>query len=292
MTAAPTRLAPKPPAQPAPPKPQAPARRQVTFGPIPPRGQSAVLYGCGGCGKTTLACNAPGPVGVLDLERSLSVLRPQLPAKADIRVASGIETWQDLRDALNADGWDQIRTIVLDSVTRAEELCAAWVLENVPLEAGKKAVRIEDYPYGKGYGYIYDTFLALLGDLDRHLRAGRNVVLVGHDCVSPCPNPAGTDFLRYEPRLQAPASGKNSIRLRVREWCDSLLFLAFDLDVHKEDRAKVGKASGGGTRTLYPTELPHFVAKSRTCDVAMPVGKNDPTIWTRIMQQQESTHAG
>lgn len=261
-----------------------PGRRQVTFGPIEPRGQSVVIYGGGGTGKTTLACNAPSPVGVIDLERSLSVLRPQLPPDCDLRAVSAIETWQDLRDALNSDGWSQVKTIVLDSATRAEELCAAWVMENIPLEGGKKASRIEDYPYGKGYGFIFDTFLSLLGDLDKHLRAGRHVVLLAHDCVTECPNPSGSNYLRYEPRLQSPASGKNSIRLRLREWADHLLYLAFDVEVQKQDRAKFGKATGGGTRTLHCSELPYFMAKSRTCDVALAVTKNDPSLWSNIIR--------
>ncbi len=142
------------------------------------------------------------------------------PEDADIRLVDGCTTWQDMREILNADGWDDVGTIVIDSVTKAEELAMAWVLANVPIDGNRRATRLEDYPYGKGYTHIYETFLSLLGDLDRHVRASRHVILIAHDCTTEVPNPAGANWLRYEPRLQSPSSGKNSVRLRVREWAD------------------------------------------------------------------------
>jgi len=254
-----------------------PPRKKVAFGAIQPQGHRICIYGGGGTGKTTLACNAPGPVGVFDLELSMPVLRPQLPAEADIRIVDGVESWAQLREALHADGWDDIRTIVIDSVTKAEELAAAWVLENVLVDEKRRATRLEDYSYGKGYTHVYETFLTLLGDLDQHVRAGRHVVLIAHDCTTNVPNPSGEDWLRYEPRLQSPSSGKNSIRLRVREWADHVLYLGYDVEV------KDGKGKGAGTRTLCPVELPHCMAKSRTCDTAQGVEKNDPAVWSSII---------
>ena len=44
-------------------------------------------------------------------------------------------------------------------------------------------------------------------------------------------------------------------------------------------------ARGSGTRTLYPMELPFCMAKSRTCDEACGVGRNDTTIWGRFIGQ-------
>ena len=260
-----------PPARPAP-------RRQVTFGAIQPQGHRIVLYGPGGIGKTSAACMAPGPVAFIDLDESMPVLRAQLPADRDIRIVSGVAAWGDLRDALHSSGWDGIRTIVIDSVTKAEELAGQFVLENIPLDSGKKAQRLEEYGWGKQFGHIYDTFLALLGDLDQHVRAGRHVILIAHDCTCEVPNPAGANWLRYEPRLQSPSSGKNSVRLRVREWADHVLFCGYDVDV------KAGKGTGTSTRTVYPVELPHCMAKSRVADTAIPLIKGDSSIWTHIIK--------
>jgi hypothetical protein len=238
-------------------------RRQVTFGAIPQAcGHRIGLYGQGGIGKTTLAAEMPGPVAFFDLDESLGQLKPD----GDIRLVDGISTWADLRATLQADGWDGIKSIVIDTATKAEELAIAHTLATVRHEKGQAVSSIEDYGFGKGYQHVYETFIGLLGDLDRHARAGRNVCLVCHDCTCNVPNPSGEDFLRFEPRLQSPNSGKASIRLRVREWLDHLFFLDLDRSVSKD-----GKARGSGSRTLYPSEMGWCSAKSRTVQQPMPL---------------------
>ena len=237
-------------------------------------GHRIVIYGPGGVGKTSQADLAPGPVVSFDLDDSLGVLQP-----ANTKRVAGIEGWDDLRKALNGPGWNDIRTIVIDSGTKAEELALAWVIGNIPHEkgAGKTIKRIEDYGYGKGYQHLYDTFLVLLNDLDQHARAGRHVIIVCHDCTASVPNPSGEDWIRYEPRLQSPSSGKASIRLRVREWADHVFFLGLDVVV------KDGKAAGRGTRTLWPVEMPHCMAKSRTLADAMPIELGKTTLWDALL---------
>jgi hypothetical protein len=229
------------------------------------------MYGPGGIGKTTLAAQLPGPVAFFDIDESLG----KLNIDAQTVQAS---TWADLRAALQQDGWDSVCSIIIDTATKAEEMAIAHTLENT-LQDGKRSTSVEGYGYGKGYGYVFDTFLPLLGDLDRHCRAGRNVVLICHDCTSTVPNPAGEDWLRYEPRLQSPASGKASIRLRVREWADHVLFIGYDVDVSKD-----GKGRGAGTRTLYTAELPHCMAKSRTCQDTIPLGQDGAAVWSQILR--------
>lgn len=248
------------------------AKKKVTFGaPTTGAGHRVMLYGPGGIGKTTLASQAPGPVAFVDLDDSLGILK--IPG---VQVVRGISTWAELRTALQGEGWDDIKTIVIDSATRAEELAVAHTLATVTTEGGKHVANVEGYGYGKGYGYVYDTFLPLLADLDRHCRTGRNVMLVCHDCTTTVPNPAGEDWLRYEPRLQSPNSGKASIRLRAREWADHCLFIGYDINVDED-----GKGEGLSSRTLYPCELPHCMAKSRTCGTPMPLTVG---IWSWIIK--------
>ena len=265
------------------PPPTPPATpRKVVFGDIRENaGHRATLYGPGGIGKTTLASQAPGPVAFFDLDDSLPRLRTVLGSSiGNLRPVTGIDTWADLRSTLQADGWDEIATIVIDSLTKAEEMAVADTLKNVPHEKGHRVKSLEDYGFGKGSQHVFDTFLPLLADLDRHCRAGRHVVLICHDCTSTVPNPAGEDWLRYEPRLLAPKSGRASIRLRVREWADHVLFLGYDVDVTEK-----GKGRGAGTRTLYPSELPHCMAKSRTCAETMAVGGGfeGEEVWRKVM---------
>lgn len=259
-----------------PPQPTQPTLpRKVQFGKIPAAvGHRVLLYGPGGIGKTTLATLATGPVAVFDLDESLPRLQSQLATLPEVL---DVHTWADLRAALQMDGWDSIKTIVIDSVTKAEELCLAHTLANV-LADGKRVTSVEGYGYGKGYGFVFDTFLPLLGDLDRHCRAGRNVILIAHDCTTNVPNPAGDDWLRYEPRLQSPSSGKASIRLRVKEWADHCLFMGYDVVVDKE-----GKGKGSGTRTIWPAELPHCMAKSRTTQEPISV-EDGSAVWPNILK--------
>ena len=254
----------------------APHQSQVSFDKITPGvGHRIGIFGPGGVGKTSLAASAPNPVVFFDLDESLPILAEQLDG-LDVRLAANITTWAQLRAALQSPGWDKIHSIVIDSATKAEELAIAHTLKTVPHEKGNKVQRIEDYGYGKGYVHVYEVFLTLLGDLDGDVRAGRHVVLICHDCVSNVPNPTGEDWIRYEPRLQSPASGKSSIRLRVREWADHLLFLGYDVTV------KDGKGSGCGSRTIYPNELPHCMAKSRTLDEPLVLEHRSTELWEQL----------
>lgn len=269
-----TTLKTPPPALRQPPLAPQSAAKKIQFGKIATNvGQRIVLYGPGGIGKTTLAASAPGEVAFFDLDESLSRLKLETTPNV-VDCAS----WNDLRTALQMDWPTEIKTIVIDSVTKAEELCIAHTLATVKHEKGHTVQRIEDYGYGKGYQFVFDTFLPLLGDLDRHCRAGRNVILIAHDCTTNVPNPAGEDWLRYEPRLQSPNSGKASIRLRVKEWSDHTLFFGYDVAVNKD-----GKGKGSGTRTIWPAELPHCMAKSRATQTPIPVdGSTD--VWVAILK--------
>lgn len=242
-------------------------------------GHRAVLYGPGGIGKTTLAATAPGPVAFIDLDQSLPRLRTKLEAMklADrVRVVPA-ETWPELRAVLAQPGWDEIRTVAIDSVTVAEELAVAHTLATVLDEKGQRVKSIEGYGYGKGFQHVYDTFLALLGDLDMHARAGRNIVLVAHECNANVPNPTGPDWIRYEPRLQTSATGRASIRMRLKEWADHVLFVGYDVAVNRD-----GKASGCGSACVYPREMPHFLAKSRTMADPMPLDEAFSGLWKRL----------
>lgn len=236
--------------------------------------QRVLLYGPGGIGKSTLASLAPAPV-FIDIEGGTREL--------DIPRVEGVVTFADLRALLQSPALDQFQTIVLDSATKAEEWCAAHVIGSIKHEKGHKVENLEGYGFGKGYVHLYDQFLLLLADLDSQVRRGRNVVLIAHECVVDAPNPFGDDFIRYEPHLHAPKNGKSSIRNRVVQWADHVLFLGYDV------LSKDGKGQGGGTRTIYTSELPSHIAKSRRAQFAVPfTGPDDGAIWDTIIGGQNN----
>jgi len=249
-------------------------------------GHRILIYGPGGIGKTTLACSLPGPVAFIDLDESLVRLMPQLVAEGlndNVVPVEGITTWSALRSALQSDGWDDVKTIVIDTATKAEELAIAWMFANIK-DKGVAVSRMEDYGYKAGYRHLFDTFNLLLGDLDLHARAGRNVVLICHECSAKVPNPQGLDWIRNEPRL-AQDDKNCQLRYRAKEWADHVLAVIYDVNVGKD-----GKGQGSGTRTIYMSELPHCMAKSRTSSGNYPISgtpgelsESAKTFWATII---------
>ena len=185
---------------PSPPANQQSAKK-VTFGSIKKAGgQRCLLYGPGGIGKTTLACLAPGPVAYSDAEESLGVLKSQLEEMGiDLPATIPATNFRELREVLGSSGWDSIKTIALE-VTKIEQWAVAHTLATVKTEKDKYVQSIEGYGYGKGFQFVYDTFMPLLGDLDRHSRAGRNIILLAHECATvPEPSRRGLDTVRTAP---------------------------------------------------------------------------------------------
>jgi len=230
--------------------------------------QRIVIYGPGGIGKSSLAALAPKPV-FLDVEHGTH--------EFDVCRAGEIETFADLRAVLQSRALDGFQTVVIDTMTKAEEMAIGHTLKTTPHEKGQFVTSIEGYGFGKGLQHVYDTMILLLADLDSQVRRGRNVILLCHDCTADVPNPVGDDFIRYEPHLQAPKSGKASTRNRVIQWADHVLFVGYDVI------AKDGKGRGAGTRTIFTDELPDHIAKSRSVHAALPfTGPEDGAIWDLI----------
>lgn len=157
----------------------------------------------------------------------------------------------------------------------------AHVIANVRHEKGHCVKSVEGYGYGKGFTHVYEAFLLVLQDLDAVVRSGKHVICTAHDCTANVPNPSGEDWIRYEPRLQSPNSGKASIRLRVKEWCDHLFYVGYDAAVNED-----GKATGVGSRTIYPSELPTHLAKSRTLADPIPYVEGDPELWNQLFAKE------
>jgi|WetSurMetagenome_2_1015567.scaffolds.fasta_scaffold94728_2 hypothetical protein len=242
-------------------------------------GQKIVLFGPGGVGKTELWWLLDS-IGIktlgIDIEGSANFL--------DVtRVDPAPESFDEVRAVLHDYALlNTFGAVAIDSLTKLEEFAIADTFLKVPHEKGNKVSSIEGYGFGKGYMHVYETFLQILGDLDAVSRRGIHIICTCHDCTATVPNPAGEDWIRWEPRLQSPPSGKGSIRHRVKEWADHLLFIGFDQYVTED-----GKAKGSGTRTIYPAELPTHWAKSRLLSDPIPYTRHDATLWQQLFQPKE-----
>lgn len=270
-----------PPARPLPAKKQSPRATipsavalELSSGPIT-GSDRALIYGTGGIGKSTLAAFLPAPI-FLDVEISTKRLNITRDRADD---------WPTLRGKLAtiaANPPKGVRSVVIDTATTAEEHAKEFVI------ATRKATRsngpdvivdsIEEYGWGKGWQFVYDEFCGLLADLDRIAAQGLNVVLIAHEIASPVPNPAGEDFIRWEPHLYSgDKKGRGSVRGLIKNWADHVLFICYDLDVSD------GKGRGSGTRTIYTQELPTHIAKSRSKQLMIPFDLQNPSnVWREL----------
>lgn len=222
------------------------------------QGIRIMFYGQGGMGKTLNSLYAPGNKLVMDFDNSLPLLRKTIGEElvSQIKVYTPTE-WDDMISTLGKMEWfNDIDSIVIDTMTKAEELAQAWVVKNVKTIKGADVRSIEGFGYKEGYRYSYDKILEMLSLLDQHVSAGRNVVLVCHMENANAANAGGEDFLRAEPRLARVSTG--NVREKLYEWCDFVLYMDEMKQVTDD-----GKAKGEGNRAIYTSMKPWFRAKRR-----------------------------
>lgn len=284
--APPPRKAPPPPPAKAPPKPNGLASSpavaknfSVSTG-KQTKPLKVCIYGTGGIGKSELAAN----IAQLGL-KVLFIDADNGSSQLDVARAEGVENFDDVRALLCSDLPLQYDVIVCDTLTKMQEWAETWTLANIPKVNEKTGDEtyinsIDGYGWGKGYAHLYETFLRLLGDFDALGRRDKHVITVAHECISEVPNPSGENWIRFEPRLQSPPSGKNSIRHRLKEWVDHLLFVGYDVNAKKD-----GKATGSGSRAIYPSELPTHWAKSRTLSQPIIYERGSARLWEQLLEK-------
>jgi hypothetical protein len=98
----------------------------------------------------------------------------------------------------------------------------------------------------------------MLGQFDRLINAGVNVVIVSHDKVTTVNPPDNSEYSKYCIKVSAPNKQAEASRELLKEWCDALFFCNFDTVV---DSSK-GKACKH-ERAIYTTCAPAWEAKNR-----------------------------
>lgn len=296
MTTTPSTLPPKqppprsaPPAQAAAPK-AAPApaplggKKEFKLGRIKEHeAQRVLIYGTGGCGKSSLACLSAHylkKIAYFDLENTLPKLKHRLEewgVEERILAVDGTDSWPDLLSALQSNLLDECDGIVIDSLTRAEEWAIAHTLKTVPASEGKFVNRLELYGYGKGFSHVYETFLQLFSELNRHYLAGRSIILICHNITAEAPAVQTERYMRWEPRLLHQLREKHSIRMKAKEWVDEMAFIGYDVTVRDN-----GTAVGSGSRTIQTTEQPFCMAKSRSLGMPLLFEEGSSNYWIKL----------
>jgi hypothetical protein len=222
------------------------------------QGLAVVLYGTGGSGKTTLAMNLPGSIAYADLDNSLPDLMDEIEENGYDITPIEAETYLELRGALHSKDIMEFDNVVIDTGTKLQELIITHVLKTMKNEDGEWMSNIEEYGYEKGYRFVYRCMDLILTDLDFHRKRGTNVVIICHDDTTMFQNPAGDNFLRYEPRLIQ--TKRYPVRNLVKEWCRFMWFLYYDASAKK---GKADQSTDTGTRMIRFQERNHCMAKSR-----------------------------
>jgi hypothetical protein len=255
-----THTPPKPPMPPPPAAPKPNPKFGIVTG-VTRDGWKVGIYGPEGIGKSSLAALCPKAI-FADIEHSMDDL--------DTTKVTGVEKWEDLRS------WVQSLSgciAGIDSITRAEDWAAQYVINNKKGNDGIKASdSLEDFKYKAGLQFVNDEFKKLLSDIDAARRRNVSFIMVAHSRVNRFKNPDGSDFVRYEPRLVDDPKVSNM--LQWVQFVDHLAFIDLDKNVTK------GKVTGSGSRTIYLDTSPSRVCKARGIpNDPLPYPPGDDAFW-------------
>lgn len=247
-------------------------------------GEKILIYGPNGKGKTTLASMAPNPIFIGFDDGGRKIRNPK--TNEPVNAIPGIESFEDFRDALHqTDLFPRGSSLVIDTITLAENKATEYVLRTVKTEGGKFAQNIEDYGWGKGYVYLLDPIFLLLSDFDALIRKGVNVILLAQQGLGTTANAAGLDYLQEGPVLCSKPAKDQNVRGTVIGWCDNVFRIGHpDVSVEKLNKqATKGKATGDMSRQIFTEPEAWYVAKNRMNGTLPPVisfgSREDDSIW-------------
>lgn len=249
-------------------------------------GEKVTVYGGSGMGKTTLASMAPRPVWI-GLDDGGRKIRDPRDGSV-LNAVHGIQDFQDVRDVLHTPSlFDGHKSIVIDTITKLEELSEPYLFENYKTQEGKTIRTIEGYGWGKGYRHSLEVMRLILQDCEALVRKGYNIILLAQEHSATMPNADGLDFLQAGPKLHHTKQA--SSRLEVQEWSDHVLRIDYlETSVAASGPATKGKiTSRDTTRAIFTQAARHFFAKTRT--LSAPVisfaEANDDSLWQMMFPE-------
>jgi len=248
-------------------------------------GEKVILYGETGMGKTTLAAMSPNPVFIGLDDGGRKIHHPKTGEL--LRHIPDVKTFEDVRAALNACLELDCNTVIIDTVTLLESLAEDYVLRTVPGPQNSACKNLESYGYGKGSKHLYDAMRLPLGDCDKLIAAGKNVIAIAQSVNNKIANPLGDDYLCNEPRLYHDR--KYSVLLAWCEWADHILRIDYQGTwvTKKNKQDSFGKISGDTTRIVQTKEEAYYKAKSRTLDepIISFSTKDDDSLWQFMFKE-------
>lgn len=215
-------------------------------------------------GKTTLASMAPGAVFIGLDDGGRKIFDPKTGKQ--LQRIPQVVSFQDVRDAVRQpDLFTPGSTIVVDTVTKADELAEGYTLDHVRNDRNETMKSLEEYGFGKGYKHQCETMRLLLADLDGPVARGVNVILLAQQGQATISNLAGTDYSEDGPLLTSQPKAGPNVRGEYCAWVDYIFRIGHpDVSVLKAGKtATKGKVSGSTERVIYTSKQLHYVAKSR-----------------------------
>jgi len=222
-----------------------------------------LIYGPEGCGKTSLALDAPNPI-------YLQIAPEAPPWGKHPKKFAGVSSFSDVMSALRMlyKTPGDFQTLVIDSLSSLEP----WVWEAVCLKNNWKD--IEAPGFGRGYVAVDYLWVDLYAGL-RKLGEARGIttLLIAHSEGS------------YVDEPGLPPFHKHTIRLHKRgeaiatESCDAIWFMHTKVTMKTVDTGfgrKENYAEGGGVRMLSTDGRAHFMAKNRfnmPTDIIIPMNQ-------------------
>jgi len=205
-------------------------------------------------GKTTLAATSPDPVFVGCDDGGRKILNPK--TGQPVLHVPGVETFGDVRAALQSSVFDDHASVVLDTVTMLQHWALPYMFATIKHEKGATVSSIEGYGYGKGYRHLFDMMHMVLADCDRLIKQGKNIILIAQEAATAETNTAGENYLKSGPDLHH--SDKASVRRDYIQWSDHVFRVTWE-NAAVEDR-KIAPVKG---RVINVRPDATFEAKSR-----------------------------
>lgn len=227
---------------------------------------ACLLYGQAGIGKTTFAARAPKSL-IVNLEGGLKgVPLKELGAFATSQLNAYGEVLEVFERALKSDRFE---TLVIDSVSRAQELLIRQICDSE--QTPKKS--LADFKYGAGYARLSAEAQLFCEWIDALKKARKNVILIAHEAVETFQDPEADAYDRFNTSLD------KRIGEKVRAAVDHIFYM------HNEKTVSESKARLRGRTLIQTKPTGGVIAKTRgerEQYIHIKNDESDASIWREL----------